>query len=238
MANLFDGANKVKDGVEEIDKILDKLKLTSERLEKIEETFSEVENISPDLLKIRKEIKAIKEDYEDLDLEEVHKTIKNTVNRITDGAFENWKLWGLYFPLVIFVAAFIMVSYFYMVNVRKMAEENKVLSDRINSVYNMHLLDKKFWYNKENQELFLGDYDWIQKKIAEEKKNNKKQYLGGKRGEEILKSSYDTIIFLYGAVTGVISILSLTKINNYKKISKFAKSQSYIKIKFVKFRNT
>ena len=112
MANLFDGANKVKDGVEEIDKILDKLKLTSERLEKIEETFSEVENISPDLLKIRKEIKAIKEDYEDLDLEEVHKTIKNTVNRITDGAFENWKLWGLYFPLVIFVAAFIMVSYF------------------------------------------------------------------------------------------------------------------------------
>ena len=173
MANLFDGANKVKDGVEEIDKILDKLKLTSERLEKIEETFSEVENISPDLLKIRKEIKAIKEDYEDLDLEEVHKTIKNTVNRITDGAFENWKLWGLYFPLVIFVAAFIMVSYFYMVNVRKMAEENKILSDRINSVYNMHLLDKKFWYNKENQELFLGDYDWIQKKIAEEKKNNK-----------------------------------------------------------------
>lgn len=174
MANLFDGANKVKDGVEEIDKILDKLKLTSERLEKIEETFSEVENISPDLLKIRKEIKAIKEDYKDLDLEEVHKTIKNTVNRITDGAFENWKLWGLYFPLVIFVAAFIMVSYFYMVNVRKMAEENKVLSDRINSVYNMHLLDKKFWYNKENQELFLGDYDWIQKKIVEEKKNNKK----------------------------------------------------------------
>ena len=64
------------------------------------------------------------------------------------------------------------------------------------------------------------------------------EILGGKRGEEILKSSYDTMIFLYGAVTGVISILSLTKINNYKKISKFAKSQSYIKIKFVKFRNT
>ena len=174
MANLFDGANKVKDGVEEIDKILDKLKLTSERLEKIEETFSEVENISPDLLKIRKEIKAIKEDYEDLDLEEVHKTIKNTVNRITDGAFENWKLWGLYFPLVIFVAAFIMVSYFYMVNVRKMAEENRVLSARINSVYNMHLLDKKYWYDKGNQKLFLKDYEWIEKEIAEEKKNNKK----------------------------------------------------------------
>ncbi len=56
-----------------------------------------------------------------------------------------------------------------MVNVSKMSEENKILSDRINSVYNMNLLDKKFLYNKENQELFLGDYDWIQKKMNEEK---------------------------------------------------------------------
>ena len=170
MANLFDGANKVKDGVEEIDKILDKLKLTSERLEKIEETFSEVENISPDLLKIRKEIKAIKEDYEDLDLEEVHKTIKNTVNRITDGAFENWKLWGLYFPLVIFVAAFIMVSYFYMINVRKMAEENKVLAAKINYVYQVQVLDEKYWYDETSQELYLGDNKWIKEKIREVKK--------------------------------------------------------------------
>ena len=170
MANLFDGANKVKDGVEEIDKILDKLKLTSERLEKIEETFSEVENISPDLLKIRKEIKAIKEDYEDLDLEEVHKTIKNTVNRITDGAFENWKLWGLYFPLVIFVAVFIMVSYFYMINVRKMAEENKVLAAKINYVYQVQVLDEKYWYDETSQELYLGDNKWIKEKIREVKK--------------------------------------------------------------------
>ena len=174
MANLFDGANKVKDGVEEIDKILDKLKLTSERLEKIEETFSEVENISPDLLKIRKEIKAIKEDYKELDLEEVHKTIKNTVNRITDEAFENWKLWGLYLPLAVFAAAFIMVSYFYIVNVRKMAEENRILSDRINSVYKIHLLDKKFWYNKASQNLFLSDKKWIEEQIKAEKENNKK----------------------------------------------------------------
>ena len=170
MANLFDGANKVKDGVEEIDKILDKLKLTSERLEKIEETFSEVENISPDLLKIRKEIKAIKEDYEDLDLEEVHKTIKNTVNRIIDGAFENWKLWGLYFPLVIFVAVFIMVSYFYMINVRKMAEENKVLAAKINYVYQVQVLDEKYWYDETSQELYLGDNKWIKEKIREVKK--------------------------------------------------------------------
>ncbi len=170
MANLFDGANKVKDGVEEIDKILDKLKLTSERLEKIEETFSEVENISPDLLKIRKEIKAIKEDYEELDLEKVHQTIENTVYRITDGAFDNWKLWGLYLPIAVFVAAFIMVSYFYMINVRKMAEENRVLAAKINYVYQAQVLDEKYWYDETSQELYLGDNKWIKEKIREVKK--------------------------------------------------------------------
>ena len=36
MANLFEGASKLKNEAEEIDKILEKLKLTSERLEKIE----------------------------------------------------------------------------------------------------------------------------------------------------------------------------------------------------------
>lgn len=174
MANLFEGASKLKNEIEEIDKILNKLKLTSERLEKIEKTFSEVENISPDLLKIRKEIETIKEDYKDLDLEEVHKTIKNTVNRITDGAFNNWKLWGLYFPIAVFTVAFIMVSYFYMVNIRKMAEENRILSDRINSVYKIHLLDKKFWYNKASQNLFLSDKKWIEEQIKAEKENNKK----------------------------------------------------------------
>ncbi len=80
----------------------------------------------------------------------------------------------MYLPLAVFAATFIMVSYFYMVNVRKMAEENRVLSARINSVYNMHLLDKKYWYDKGNQKLFLKDYEWIEKEIAEEKKNNKK----------------------------------------------------------------
>ena len=39
MANLYDGANKEEDGVEEIDKILDKLKLTSERLRKDRRNF-------------------------------------------------------------------------------------------------------------------------------------------------------------------------------------------------------
>ena len=170
MANLFEGANKLKNEAEEIDKVLEKLNLTAVRLEKIEKTFSEVENLSPDLLKIKKEIKAIKEEYESID----GKIIRNAVDDLTDKIFNDWKMWGLYVPMGGFLVALIMVSYFYMTNVRKMEEENRILSARINSVYNMHLLDKKYWYDKKNQELFLKDYEWIEKEIAEEKKNNKK----------------------------------------------------------------
>lgn len=39
MANLFEGASKLKNEAEEIDKVLERLKLTSARLEKIEKTF-------------------------------------------------------------------------------------------------------------------------------------------------------------------------------------------------------
>lgn len=168
MANLFEGASKLKNEAEEIDKVLEKLKLTSERLERIEKTFSEVENISPDLLKIKKEIGAIKKEYEEID----GKAISNAINDLIEKFFNDWKIWGLYIPMGAFLVAFIIVSYFYMANVRKMAEENRILSDRINSVYKIHLLDKKFWYDEASQNLFLSDKEWIIEQIKLEKKKN------------------------------------------------------------------
>ena len=170
MANLFEGASKLKNEAEEIDKVLERLKLTSARLEKIEKTFSEVENISPDLKKIKEEIVAIKEEYKNID----GKAISNAINDLVNKIFDNWKLWLLYIPLGGFLIAFIMVSYFYMINVRRMAEENRILSDRINSVYKIHLLDKKFWYNEFSQNLFLSDKEWLKEQIKAEKENSKK----------------------------------------------------------------
>lgn len=170
MANLFEGASKLKNEAEEIEKVLEKLKLTSSRLEKIEKTFSEVENISPDLLKIKKEIGAIKQEYENID----GKAISNAINDLTNKIFDNWKLWLLYIPLGGFLIAFIMISYIYLTSVRSLKAQNEVLVNRLDSIYNMHLLDKKYWYNKQNQRLFLKDYNWIEKKMKEEKKNNKK----------------------------------------------------------------
>ena len=63
-----------------------------------------------------------------------------------------------------------MVSYFYMINVRKMAEENRVLAAKINYVYQAQVLDEKYWYDETSQELYLGDNKWIKEKIREVKK--------------------------------------------------------------------
>ncbi|WP_294708833.1 hypothetical protein [uncultured Fusobacterium sp.] len=169
MANLFEGASKLKNEAEEIDKVLENLKLTSARLEKIEKTFSEIEKISPDLEKINREIKAIKREYESIDGQAISNAIKDLMDKI----YSSWKLWLLYIPLGSFLIAVMMVAYIYLTSVRSLKEQNGVLVNRLDSIYKMHLLDKKYWYNKENQELFLKDYEWIKKEIAEEKKKNK-----------------------------------------------------------------
>lgn len=161
MANLFEGASKLKNEAEEIDKILEKLKLTSERLEKIEKTFSEVENISPELLKIKKEIGAIKKEYEKID----GKAISNAINDLTEKIFNNWRMWGLYVPMATFLAVLIMGSYFYMTSIKR-------INDKVDYIYYIHLSNDKFWYDKNSKELYLGDNDWIKKQIEKEK--NKK----------------------------------------------------------------
>ena len=170
MANLFDGANKVKDGVEEIDKILDKLKLTSERLEKIEETFAEMEDLRPELIKIRKGIRAIKKEYDTIDI----KTLKEALEKLTNRIFFRWEIWGLYIPFATFLISFGIMGYFYVLNIRRMEQENRVLASRINYVYQAQILDEKYWYDETSQELYLGDNEWIKEKIREVKKNNKK----------------------------------------------------------------
>lgn len=170
MANLFEGASKLKNEAEEIDRILEKLKLTSERLEKIEKTFSEIENISPNLKKINQEIKAIKREYESID----GQAISNAINNLMEKIYNSWKLWLLYIPLGSFLIAVIMVAYMYLTSVRTLKAQNEVLVNSINSVYKLQLLDEKFWYNKSNQELYLGDKKWLKKQIENEKKNNKR----------------------------------------------------------------
>lgn len=169
MANIFEGANKLKNEAEEIEKILEKLKLTSARLEKIEKTFSEVENISPDLQKIAQDISNLQENYKKLNIE----TLKASISTHIDELFEKKKIWLLYIPLAVgfigFIVAVSVTIYIYFESIRTLKSQNENLVNRLDSIYNMHLLDEKFWYNKKNQKLFLSDYDWIEKQMKEEK---------------------------------------------------------------------
>ena len=167
MANLFDGANKVKDGVEEIDKILDKLKLTSERLEKIEKTFSEIEDLRPELIEIKNGIGAIKQEYEKIDV----KTLKEVLTKLTNRIFLRWEIWGLYVPFATFLISFGIMGYFYFINIRRIEQENNILASKINYVYQAQLLDKKYWYDETSQELYLGDNKWIEEKIEKLREN-------------------------------------------------------------------
>ena len=56
---------------------------------------------------------------------------------------------------------------------RSLESKNEVLEDRLEAIYDVHLLDEKFWYNTKNQKLFLDSNKNIKKRIAQENKNNK-----------------------------------------------------------------
>ena len=75
--------------------------------------------------------------------------------------------------------AFIGISYIYFTNVRyiknqtdEIVNQNKLLKDRINSVYWILAEDQKFWYDKESKELFVENAKWL-KNYKENLKKNK-----------------------------------------------------------------
>ena len=90
---------------------------------------------------------------------------------MTNRIFFEWEIWGLYVPLATFLISFGIMGYFYVLNIRRMEQENRVLASRINYVYQAQILDEKYWYDETSQELYLGDNEWIKEKIREVKRN-------------------------------------------------------------------
>ena len=125
MANLFDGANKIKNEVEELEKTLENLKLTSARLETIGKTISEIENISPDLQKITQDISNLQENYKKLNID----TLKASISTHIDELFEKKKIWLLYIPLTVgfigFIVAVSVTIYIYFESIRTLKSQNE-----------------------------------------------------------------------------------------------------------------
>lgn len=83
--------------------------------------------------------------------------------------------WLLYAPIIGFIMALSLITYFYFTNVKyienktkelvkqneEIKKQNGLLANRINNVYWILAEDQKFWYDKESKEIFIQDNKWL-----------------------------------------------------------------------------
>lgn len=90
---------------------------------------------------------------------------------------------SLYGVLIASVLFLFLISYGYFTNIRyikgqveEMVVKNNLLANRINQIHWIIAEDNKFWYDKENKELYLEDNEWLRdyKKKIKNNKNIKK----------------------------------------------------------------
>ena len=75
---------------------------------------------------------------------------------------------SLYGVLIASVLFLMLISYGYFTNIRyikgqveEMVVKNNLLATRINQIHWIIAEDNKFWYDKENKELYLKDNEWL-----------------------------------------------------------------------------
>ena len=90
---------------------------------------------------------------------------------------------SLYGVLIASVLFLMLISYGYFTNIRyikgqveEMVVKNNLLATRINQIHWIIVEDNKFWYDKDNKELYLEDNEWLRdyKKKIKNNKNIKK----------------------------------------------------------------
>lgn len=93
----------------------------------------------------------------------------------------------LYAPIIGFIMALGLITYFYFTNVKyienktkelvkqneEIKKQNGLLADRINNVYWILAEDQKFWYDKESKEIFIQNAKWLKDYKQNLQKKNK-----------------------------------------------------------------
>lgn len=89
--------------------------------------------------------------------------------------------WLLYAPIIGFIMALSLITYFYFTNVKyiqnetkELVKQNELLTNRINNIYWILAEDQKFWYDKESKEFFIQDNKWLKDYKQNLQKKNKK----------------------------------------------------------------
>ncbi|MGL4935661.1 MAG: hypothetical protein ACRDCE_21410 [Cetobacterium sp.] len=89
--------------------------------------------------------------------------------------------WLLYAPIIGFIMALSLITYFYFTNVKyiqnetkELVKQNELLTNRINNIYWILAEDQKFWYDKESKEFFIQDNKWLKDYKQNLQNKNKK----------------------------------------------------------------
>lgn len=118
---------------------------------------------------------------------EMETAVKGFKTRIEAEADENISKyakkvkWLLYAPIIGFIMALSLITYFYLTNVKyiqnetkELVKQNELLTNRINNIYWILAEDQKFWYDKESKEFFIQDNKWLKDYKHNLQKKNKK----------------------------------------------------------------
>lgn len=110
-------------------------------------------------------------------IDTIFKDTSNNFKNDLDKFFINWRRTFVFLPGILFLITFLVTTYIYFTSISDLRETNSVLQNRLESIYYLHVADKKFWYDSKNQKLLLKEDTWLQNEIKtrkEKAKNNTK----------------------------------------------------------------
>lgn len=149
---------EMRTAIEELKKLENQMQETAKNLN-IKHNILTSHLDALDISKISKTISA-NEDRIDNQITKLEKTVLEFKDKIHNEAQKNINsyvknlLYFIYFSIAIFVIILGFTTYTYYKNITQ-------LEDKINSVYWILAEDQKFWYDKESQQFFIKDYEWI-----------------------------------------------------------------------------
>lgn len=173
---------KINNSLEELKELEKKLKNENLSLEEKNKILTnKLEKL--DISEISKQI-----EYNIYRLEQEYSRLKTTVDnfkrqmeeetRVAISKYRGMVKNSLYGVLIGSVLFLMLISYGYFTNIRyikgqveEMVAKNNLLATRINQLHWIIAEDNKFWYDKENKELYLKDNEWLRDYKKKLKKN-------------------------------------------------------------------
>ena len=192
--NIFEIQKKEKNGTLEILEDLNKSIIEVKTIEKdLKEVIvslnskhiilnDKIEKL--DIQEIERSIDSNKKKLETqiVEMEKAVKAFKSEIKAEADSGISNYNKQlkiSLYAPIGAFIVFIILITYGYFLNIRyikgqveEMAAKNNLLAKRIDQIHWLLVEDNKFWYDKDNKELYLNDNEWLRdykKKIKNKK---------------------------------------------------------------------